>query len=395
MTRARKVHSFGPFRLDGDERRLWRDDELVPLTGKAFDTLLLLAEGLGSLQTQASLIDRLWPDVVVEQNNLQYNISLVRRALAGAPGVEIETVRGQGYRLLAEVHRSEPSARETISPQSQRVHFCQARDGARLAYASLGEGPPLVKVANWLSHVELDWQGPIWRPWLELLSRGRRLIRYDARGNGLSDRNPPTITFEDFVGDLGAVMDAAQVERAPLLGMSQGAAAAVAYAARNPSRVSALILIGGCARGWRHKSSRQVHQQFEALMTLMRQGWGGENAAFRQIFTTAFFPHAPKEVTDWWNELQRQTASPSTAAAILSAVGDGDVRADLTRVKVPTLVLHSASDAVVPMRDGIELASGIEGARFVRMDSSNHVWLADEPAWARFERELEQFLAEI
>ena len=390
---ARKGYAFGPFRLEVDERRLLREGELVALAGKAFDTLRLLVEGAGALQKQESLMDRLWPDVAVEPNNLQYNVSLVRRALADAPGVEIQTVRGQGYRLVADVQgvpvgaNSPPASRP--APKAQRTHFARAHDGARLAYAFVGDGPPLVKAANWLSHVEMDWQGPIWTHWLELLSRGRCLIRYDARGNGLSDWEPPSITFEDFVTDLGTISDAAGVKRAPVLGISQGAAVAVAYAARNPERVSALILIGGCARGWRVKQSTRVHERFEALMALMRQGWGGTNAAFRQIFTTSFFPDAPKEHMEWFNELQRLTTSPENAATILSALGDVDVRDDLPRVQAPTLVVHSRGDAVVPMKDGIELAAGIRGARFVPLESVNHVWLPDEPAWKRFAQELE------
>ncbi len=389
------VHSFGPFLLDVGERRLLRDGCVVPLAGKAFDTLRLLVEGVGKLQTQQSLIDRLWPDVVVEPNNLQYNVSLVRRALGGAAGVEIQTVRGQGYRLVAGVREAADAPRGGAVGVGQRVHFARAHDGARLAYALLGDGPPVVKAANWLSHVDIDWRGPIWTHWLELLSRGRCLVRYDARGNGLSDWQPPSIEFEDFVADLGAVFDAAGVERAPVLGISQGAAVAAAFAARNPKRVSALILVGGCARGWRVKRSAALHQQFDALMALMRLGWGGKNAAFRRIFTTAFFPEAPKEQMDWFNELQRQTTSPDNAAAMLSALGDVDVRDELPRVRAPTLVLHSRDDAVVPMKDGIELASGIRGARFVPLDSSNHVWLSDEPAWTRFAGELEGFLDEV
>jgi pimeloyl-ACP methyl ester carboxylesterase len=227
------------------------------------------------------------------------------------------------------------------------------------------------------------------------MSRHRCLIRYDARGNGLSDWAPPSITFEDFVSDLGTVFDAAGVERAPVLGISQGAAIAAAFAARHPERVSALVLVGGCARGWRVKRSAALNERFEAMMALMRQGWGGENAAFRQIFTTAFFPDAPKDHMDWFNELQRRTTSPANAAAILSALGDVDVRDDLARVKAPTLVLHSRRDAVVPMKDGIELAAGIAGSRFVPVDSANHVWLADEPAWSRFADELTRFLGEV
>jgi len=390
-----KVYSFGPFVLEIGERRLLRDGRDVPLTGKAFDTLHLLVEGAGTLQKQESLIERLWPDVVVEQNNLQYNISHVRRALADAPGIEIQTVRGQGYRLLADVREvrraSAPAA--SVGLETQRMHFTKAHDGARLAYAVVGEGPPLVKAANWLSHLEFDW--PIWGHWLEALNRGHRLVRYDARGNGLSDWNPPSITFDDFVADLATIFDAAEVARAPVLGISQGASVAAAYAARHPERVSALILIGGCVRGWRAKRKERLDEQFEALMALMRRGWGRANPAFRQIFTTAFFPDAAKDHMDWFNELQRRTASPENAAAILSALGDVDIRADLPRVKAPTLVLHSRGDAVVPMKDGIELASGIGGARFVPIESNSHIWLASDPAWKRFTHELEGFLREI
>jgi pimeloyl-ACP methyl ester carboxylesterase/DNA-binding winged helix-turn-helix (wHTH) protein len=391
-----RVYAFGPFRLEVEERRLVREGELVALAGKAFDTLRLLVEGAGTLQKQESLIDRLWPDVTVEPNNLQYNISLVRRALADAPGIEIQTVRGQGYRLVADVREAALELNAApAAPKSQRVCFAKAHDGARLAYAFLGDGPPLVKVANWLSHLEMDLHGPMWRHWLEFLSRDRCLIRYDSRGNGLSDWQPPSITFADYVADLGTIFDAAGVKRAPLFGISQGAAAAAAYAARNPERVSALILVGGCARGWRKKSSTRVHERFEALMTLMRQGWGGKNAAFRQIFTTTFFPDAPKESVEWFNELQRQTTSADNAAQILSALGDFDVREDLPRVKAPTLVLHSRDDEVMPMRDGLELASGIPGARFVALESPNHIWLPHDPAWRRFTAEFEQFFREF
>jgi pimeloyl-ACP methyl ester carboxylesterase/DNA-binding winged helix-turn-helix (wHTH) protein len=402
-----KVYLFGPFRLEVSERRLLRDGEPVPLLGKAFDTLVLLVEGAGALQRQEVLMDRLWPEVAVEQNNLQQNVSLVRRALSGAKGIEIETVRGQGYRLHATVRAAAADSTSPESPkassilrrsrgaEAQRMQFCTARDGARLAYARLGEGPPIVKAANWLSHLELDWQGPVWRHWLARLCRDRCLIRYDARGNGLSDWEPPAITFADFVSDLGVVFDAAGVERAPLLGISQGAAVSVAYAARNPERVSALILIGGCARGWRVKNNPRLTERFEALMVLMRQGWGVEHAAFRQIFTTSFFPGATREQMDAFNELQRQTTSSDNAADILSALGDVDVREDLARVKVPTLVVHSRGDTFVPIKDGIELCAGIAGARFVPLESDNHLLVDGERAWNRFDQELDDFLKEL
>jgi pimeloyl-ACP methyl ester carboxylesterase len=321
-------------------------------------------------------------------------VSLVRRALDGADGVELQTVRGQGYRLIAEVARAEGAEDRPSRPAAQRTHFCKAADGTRLAYALLGGGPPIVKVANWLSHLELDWKGEVWRRWLEMLSRGRLLVRYDARGNGLSDWNTPTMSFERFVSDLERVFDAAEVARAPLVGVSQGAAVAAAYAARHPERVSGLVLIGGCARGWRAKGRPALRERFEALMVLMRQGWGGKNAAFRQMFTTTFFPDAPPELADWWNELQRETTTPDNAADLLSALGDVDVTSELPRVSAPTLVLHSREDAVVPMKDGLELAGGIAGARFVPLESRNHVLVPGEPAWKPFVAEVENFLAQ-
>ncbi len=396
---AGPVYSFGPFRLETHERRVLRDGSVVPLSGKAFDTLVLLVEGAGTLQRQQELIDRLWPDTFVEPNNLQVNVSLVRRVLEGVTGVELQTVRGQGYRLMADVTRRDGDdvtvpAPVTSASAAQRTYVCRAADGTQLAYARLGVGPPVVKAANWLSHLELDWKGELNRRWLELLSRGRCLVRYDARGNGLSDWSPPSLTFETFVSDLATVFDAAGIERAPVVGLSQGAAVAAAYAARHPERVSGLILIGGCARGWRVKGHARLTQQVEAMMVLMRTGWGGRNAAFRQMFTSRFFPDASPELAEWWNELQRETTTPENAANLLSALGDVDVRDELPRVRAPALVLHARGDAVVPMKDGLELASGIVGARFVPLESGNHVLIPGEPAWQRFVAEVEAFLAQ-
>lgn len=394
MVERAKVYTFGPFRLEASERRLLRDGQLVPLAGKTFDLLEILVEGAGALQKQPQLMDRLWPDVVVEQNNLQYHVSLIRRALGEVPGVEIQTVRGQGYRLIAEVQTQQTTAAPSPA-KLQRTYLCRGHDGTRLAYAKLGDGPVLVKAANWLSHLEVEWQGPVWRHFLEFFSRDRCLVRYDARGNGLSDWQPPTIRFEDFVADLGSVFDAAGIARAPVLGISQGAAVAAAYAARNPERVSALILVNGCARGWRVKRNPRLTERFEAMMVLMRQGWGGENAAFRQMFTTGFLPHATPDQNDWFNALQRETALPENAVRILSALGDVDVREDLTRLQVPTIVFHCRGDTVVPFKDGLELASLIDGARFVPLDSEGHLLLDGEPAWERFRAEVSDFLRDV
>ncbi|MGB8331046.1 MAG: alpha/beta fold hydrolase, partial [Polyangiales bacterium] len=396
------TYLFDRFRLEVRERRLWRDRELVPLRDKVFDTLVLLVEGAGRLQTQRELIERLWPDVSVEPNNLQHNVSILRKVLADS-SVQIETLRGRGYRLVADVKiesggRSMTEPRSSVAERSgdslkpEQIHFCRTSDGVRLAWATLGDGPPLVKAGNWCSHLELDRSSLVWHHILESLSRSRRLIRYDARGNGLSDHDVPEVSFERWVTDLGTVIEAAELDRFPLLGISQGAAVAAAYAARHPDRVSALVLICGLVRGWRVKALPTVTRHFEALLALMETGWGQDNPAFRQIFSMAFFPDTAKERLDTFNELQRRSASPKNAIDILSTIGDIDLGAELCDVRAPTLVIHGRNDLVIPFSDGRELAASIEGARFVALETKNHIPPADDPAWPRMESEIQRFL---
>lgn len=397
------LYRFDRFRLDVRERRFWRDDELIPLRDKVFDTLVLLVEGAGTLQTQAQLMDSLWPDVSVEANNLQHNISILRKALAGSQ-VRIETLRGRGYRLVANVSRDIASSAMSAtigaravdddeSSRHQKIHFCHTPDDVRLAWAELGEGPAIVKAGNWCSHLELDRTTLVWHHIMESLSKRQRLIRYDARGNGLSDHDVPEVSFERWVDDLATVVDAAGLDRFPLIGISQGASVAAAYAARHPARVSALVLICGLVRGWRVKGLPRVTHHFEALLSLMESGWGQDNPAFRQIFSTAFFPGASKEELDGFNELQRRSATPQNAIQILSAIGDIDLRAEVPQVRAPTLVIHGRNDLVIPFSDGKELAAGIPGSRFVPLETKNHIPLAHDPAWGRMESEIQSFLA--
>ena len=274
----------------------------------------------------------------------------------------------------------------------QEIRFCTSEDGVRIAWATSGEGPVLVKTANWLNHVELDWESPVWRPWLAELSRGRRLVRYDARGTGLSDWDVPELSLDAFVRDLEAVVAAAGLERYALLGMSQGCAVAVAHAVRHPERVSRLVLCGGFARGWRVRGKPGEVQTAEAVLTLARHGWGSAQPAFRQLFTSLFFPGANAELMAAFNELQRRTASPENAARLGHAVGDLDVTALLPRVRAPTLVLHARHDGLIPFGEGRRLASGIPGARFVPLESANHLLVEGEPAWSRLVAELRAFL---
>jgi class 3 adenylate cyclase/pimeloyl-ACP methyl ester carboxylesterase len=281
----------------------------------------------------------------------------------------------------------------TKSAYQQEIHFCQAPDGVQLAYARMGQGPPLVKTGHWMTHIESDFDSMIWRPYYREMSRHNTFIRYDARGNGLSDREVPDVRFEDFVSDLETVIDAAGLERFALHGLSQGCAVSVAYAVKHPERVSHLVLLGGYSVGWKKRARTAAEKEAgEAMLTLMRLGWGQENPAFRQMFTSQFIPGATKEQADWFNETQRISSSPADAARNLIANGEVDVTALLPQVRVPTLVMHARHDARVPFEAGRRLAAGIPGARFVPLESQNHVLLESEPAFAQFLEVMKAFI---
>ena len=282
-------------------------------------------------------------------------------------------------------------ARETPAALEQEIRFCTASDGVQLAYATVGSGPPLVKAANWLNHLDHDWESPVWRHMLRELSADHRLVRYDARGNGLSDWDAEDVSFEALVRDLETVVDAVGLERFPLLGISQGCAVSIAYAARHPARVSRLVLLGGYAVGWHGRSAAEI-ELHRALLTLVKEGWGQDNAAFRQVFTSRFLPDGTAEQMRWFNDLQKNTTSPENAVRIQEALGAIDVRDLLPRIEAPTLVLHCREDAVVPFNLGRVLATSIPGARFVPLEGRNHLILENEPAWHKFLAETRRFL---
>ncbi len=259
--------------------------------------------------------------------------------------------------------------------------------------ASIGRGPPLLRTAHWLSHVEQDARSPVWMHWLEALSQDHAYIRYDQRGCGLSDRSPPSNSIEAWIEDLEAVVEAQGLKRFRLFGMSQGGAIAIAYAARHPERVSRLVLFGAYARGvLRREVTEQVREEAETLIKLIRLGWGRDNPAFRQVFTSQFIPDGTREQHQWFNDLERISASPESAAAIVEALYQIDVSKDAARLEVPTLVMHSRNDARVPFEEGRQLAATIPSARFIPLESRNHVLLPDEPAWKQFLDEFRFFL---
>jgi pimeloyl-ACP methyl ester carboxylesterase/DNA-binding CsgD family transcriptional regulator len=274
------------------------------------------------------------------------------------------------------------------------TRFCIAPDGVRLAYAVAGEGPPLVKAGNWLTHLEYDRQSPVWRHWVTALSRGRMFLRYDERGCGLSDRELETApTLDTYVGDLAAVVDAAGLERFALLGLSGGGPTAIEYAARNPERVSRLVLYGSYTRG-RYRRGGGEAEHARVLIELMRVGWGGTVPAFRELFSSMFIPSAGEAQKRWYDEMQQASSTGEAAALLWRSRAETDVSTTARRVSQPALVLHARHDRVVPYEEGRRLASLLAKARFVTLDTDNHILQEGEPAWDLFRSEIGAFLDE-
>ena len=263
----------------------------------------------------------------------------------------------------------------------------------RLAYATVGTGPPLVKTANWMNHVEYDWESPVTRHFFIALARDFTLLRYDARGNGLSDWDVEELSLDAWVSDLETVVAAAGLDRFPLLGMSQGCAISVAFAVRHPERVSHLVLYGGFARGAYRRAKNELElQKAKALATLIRTGWGEETPVFRQLFSSLFMPGATQEQMQKFAERQRKTTSAECAYRYFETTRNLDVSELLPKVTTPTLVMHKRDDQVQPFEAGRELAAGIPGARFVALPGQNHFPLAQDPETERMLEEIRLFL---
>lgn len=275
----------------------------------------------------------------------------------------------------------------------QRVRFCTSTDKVRIAFAEAGKGPPLVRAAHWFTHIDLDWQSAVWRHWFEVLSDGRTLVRYDPRGAGLSDRNVDDFSLDRWIEDLEAVVAAAGLTRFPLIGLCQGGAVAAAYAARHPERVSRLVLYDSYAFGaYASGIPDRLAQQARALSQMIDVGWGKETGAFREVFANLLMPDAAKEGLGSLGEMQRRSASARNARLLWDAFNRFDIRGIAANIEAPTLVFHGRNDAMVPFEAGRQLASLIPDARFVPLETKNHILLPHEEAWETFCRELADFL---
>ncbi len=389
---------FDPFLLDVDERRLLRGSEEIRLRAKLFDTLRVLVENAGRLLRKDELMQAVWPDSVVEENNLDHCVSHLRKLLG--PGQYIETVPRHGYRFISEVTQSKPSPKlVTLGPALQHqdapdpeVRFFTTSDGVRIAYTMGGRGPAIVRTIDWLSHLHFEWKSPFLRHWLSEIMRHNTLVRYDQRGSGLSDWDVQDFSYERTVQDFEELIDATGLEQFAIFGGCQGAAIATVYATRHPERVTKLIFNGAFANGWPPPGPAAM-EELNALLTLIRHGWGRDNPAFRQMWSTLFQPDADSEARNWMNELQRISTSPDNAARMLSEFPSFKILDLLPRISCPTLVLHSRDDASVPVQEGRLIAARIRGARFVELPSRSHLVAPGDPGWPLFVEEFSTFMS--
>jgi DNA-binding SARP family transcriptional activator/pimeloyl-ACP methyl ester carboxylesterase len=279
-------------------------------------------------------------------------------------------------------------------PALHEVQFCRTSDDVRIAYAIVGDGPPVVWAAHWLSHLAFSWESPIWRHWTEEFAKDYSFVHYDERGNGLSDWDNAEFSVDAFVRDLEAVVDLLGLDRFALIGSSKGGPTSIAYAARHPERVSHLVLYGTFAQGWRKRANAAEIERVEAMITLMQQCWAQDNPAVRQFLTSLFLPDATIEEMDWFNDLQRLSSSAENAARLLRSLGEVNVLDLLPGIAAPTLVLHCRDEVAVPFEQGRLIASRIPRGRFVTLESRNHILLPRDPAWASFVSEVRGFLRE-
>src|SRR5215467_1265170 len=280
-----------------------------------------------------------------------------------------------------------------IKRVAQRIRYVRTEDQVQLAWAEAGTGPVLIKPANWLTHLEYEWESPVWRHWIRFFSERFRYIRYDERGCGMTDRNTGDLSLERWLADVEDIVAAADLrEPFAMLGISQGAAICAAYAVKHPERVSKLVLYGGYARGPFRRGDPDRASFYQAMIDLVRLEWGSDNPTFRQVFTSRFIPEGTDEQIGWFNELCRKTLTAEFAARLLESRATLEVTALLGKVRTPTLVLHARDDSVSPIAEGHILAAGIPGAQFIELDSKNHILLESEPAWERFCDETLEFL---
>lgn len=364
------------------------------------DLLCHLVEHRDRVVTKEELADTVGRGREVGEAALSTWLRIARLAIGDSETGQqsIHTVRGRGYQFVARTGVAAPTV-PVIGAAAEADHeiirFTRSADGTRIAYALTGEGPPLVKTANWLTHLDLDRTTPMWAHWFDGLTRNRQLIRYDERGCGLSDWNMRSFTLDDLVDDLDSVVDAVGLDRFPLLGVSQGGAVAVAYAARRPERVSRLILTASYARGQLIRAGSDAERDAaEVDLNIARAGWRSQDSSFLRYVASQFLADATPAEWDAFAAYQGQTTSPANGLRFLEEFARIDVSGIAHQVTCPTLIIHSRDDARVPVAQALELATLIPDSRLVLLESRNHLFTADDPAWPTFLSHLDTFLSE-
>lgn len=387
-------YDFADCRLDIKRHELLRDNVAIPIEPQVFDLLHLLVRNVGYLVTQDQMIEDVWKGRVVSDSTLSARINAVRKAVGdnGKDQNIIKTIPRRGFQLVVSVRDSvEPNGAETsggqteingpTNAQRQKVRFATSADGTQIAYATSGSGPPVMRAGHWLTHLELDWHSPVWRPTLDELGRDNTLIRYDQRGTGLSDRDVATLDVKVFAEDMKAVADACGLDRFPIVASSQGAPISIYFATQYPEQVSRMIFWGGFSQGWAVRDGGVNANTPDPFGTLIQGGWGLPESAFIQAFTSLFFPGATGEQIKSMVAMQAASASPEMATRLRAALTHIDVFDLLAKIQVPTLVMHAQNDSVHPLSQGKLLASQIADAEFMMVESFNHVALPQEEAW--------------
>jgi pimeloyl-ACP methyl ester carboxylesterase len=394
------MYMFGDCVIDPPRLELRRDGSVVHVEPQVFDVLVYLLRHRDRVVPKAELLDAVWGDRFVSDSALTSRLKAARRAIGddGTAQRLIATLHGVGYRFVGEVREPHATTTATAPPRedrgrTQEIRYCRTPADVRIAYASVGSGPPLVKSANWLTNLDLEWESPVWAHWIDALSARHRLVRYDERGCGLSDWDVREFSLDAWVEDLELVVDSVGLDSFPLIGLSQGGAVAIAYAVRHPERVSRLVLVGAYARGRLARAETPDEREEAALdMQVGRVAWRRDDPAYRQVFAAQFLPDESREMWDAFIALQRATTSTENVVRFLDTFANIDVSALAAKVRCPTLVLHARRDHRVPTRQAHELAAQIPDSTLHLLDSGNHILTATEPAWPDLVREVGAFL---
>lgn len=396
-------YTFGSFDIDVKRREITAGDQIIIVEPQVFDLLIHFIKHRDRVVSKDELFAEIWKRKFVSDAALSSRVRDLRAALGDSGKAQsiIKTVHGLGFRFLEDVVTYEDrgpgfSSQSPENPsETQEIQYVRSFDGCRIAYSDMGAGEiPIVKTANWMSHLEYDLESPVWRHWISALCGMSRLVRYDERGNGMSERDVSEVSHEDCVRDLESLVDELGLQTINLFGISQGASVAIDYAVRHPQKVNKIVIYGGFAKGWRFHQDDRVIGQRVAMSMLMETGWGQHSHEFRQLFTSRFMPEATPEQADWFNELQRKSVAPRMAARLHNMFGSIDVSHLLPMVSVPTLVLHARGDREISVDAGRDIATDIPGARFVTLESQNHIMLESEPAFSQLVQTVQSFLKE-